>query len=49
CFVVTNGIFIAKDTAQGHLGTFPVIEVALLEGWEKFDYRNGVSFLRRLR
>ena len=44
-FVVPDGIFIAKDTAQGHLGTFPVIEQ--LEGWEKFDYWNGVSFLRR--
>lgn len=49
-FVIPNGLFIAKDTAQGHLGTFPVIEEVLLKGdWERFDYWNGVSFLRRLR
>ncbi len=48
-YIIPNGIFIAKDTAQGHLGTFPVIEVATVSGkWENFDYWNGVSFLRRL-
>ncbi len=45
-FVIPGGVFVAKDTAQGHLGTFPVIEQ--LEGWERFNYWNGVSFLRRL-
>lgn len=45
-FIISGGVFIAKDTAQGHLGTFPVIE--RLEGWEKFNYWHGVSFLRRL-
>ena len=48
-FVTPNGLFIAKDTAQGHLGTFPVIETAIGCGhWEKFDYWSGVSFLSRL-
>ena len=44
-FVIPDGVFIAKDTAQGHLGTFPVIE--RLEGWERFEFWGGVSFLRR--
>lgn len=48
-FVIPGGVFIAKDTPQGHLGTFPVIEQALERDWEKFNYWNGVSFLRRIR
>lgn len=48
-FICENGIFIAKDTAQGHLGTFPIILSAIKLGtWERFDYQSGVSFLRRL-
>jgi predicted O-methyltransferase YrrM len=46
-FIIPGGVFIAKDTAQGHLGTFPVIDQAVSQGWEKFNYWNGVSFLRR--
>lgn len=49
-FVIPGGIFIAKDTAQGHLGTFGLInEVIRMGSWERFDYWQGVSFLRRLR
>ncbi len=46
-FIIPGGVFIAKDTAQGHLGTFPVLDQAVSQGWEKFNYWNGVSFLRR--
>lgn len=49
-FVIVNGVVIVKDTSGNKFGTFEVIEelVENLE-WEKFDYMNGVSFLRKLR
>jgi predicted O-methyltransferase YrrM len=48
-FIIPGGVFIAKDTAQGHLGTFNYIDrIVRGKGWEKFNYWNGVSFLRRL-
>ena len=49
-FVILGGIFIAKDTSSGHLGTFGLINELLRMGsWERFDYWQGVSFLRRLK
>ncbi len=48
--VVKGGVFIAKDTAQGHLGTRHIIDMAVKSGvWHQFDYWMGVSFLRRMR
>lgn len=46
-FIIPGGVFIAKDTAQGHLGTVPVLDQVIGQGWERFNYWNGVSFLRR--
>ena len=49
-FILVGGIFIAKDTTSGHLGTFGVIqEVIRNRTWERFDYWQGVSFLRKIR
>lgn len=48
-FVVPNGVFIIKDTPDDDMTTFDTINNAIESGgWEKFDYWNGVSFLRRL-
>ena len=48
-FIIPGGVFIAKDTPSNHLGTFPVIDQAISEGWERFNYWNGVSFLGRAK
>lgn len=49
-FIIVNGVVIVKDTSENKFGTFEVIEelVENLE-WEKFDYMNGISFLRKLK
>ena len=48
--VVKKGVFIAKDTAQGHLGTYHIIDAEVRsKRWHQFDYWMGVSFLRRMR
>ncbi len=48
--VLKGGVFIAKDTAQGHLGTYHIIDMAVRSKvWHQFDYWMGVSFLRRMK
>ena len=47
-FVVPNGLFIAKDAQDGQLGTFPIVEEIIKHGWERFEFRGAVSFLRKL-
>jgi hypothetical protein len=46
-FIIPDGVFIVKDTPSGHLGTVPVLDQVIGQGWERFEYWNGVSFLRR--
>ncbi len=48
--VVKGSVFIAKDTAQGHLGTYGLISAEVRsKRWHQFDYWMGVSFLRRMK
>jgi hypothetical protein len=49
-FIVTDGIYIIKDTAHNDLGSASVIEDALVSGlWKFIDSHRGVVFLRRTR
>jgi predicted O-methyltransferase YrrM len=48
-FVITGGVVIVRDMPNNHFGTFEVIdELVESSRWEKFNYVDGVSFLRRM-
>lgn len=48
--VIVGGIFIIKDTVQGHLGTHNMIQVAIASrDWLQLDFWMGVTFLRRMK